>query len=91
VEKVTDEQLHKQIARGNNVRDLAQHPGFTLIMDILKRQADEALDKLKIERDMEKIKELQNIIWRHDEFAIQMYAYIEMGMDALRELAEKEN
>jgi len=90
MDKISNDQLHDLISKGNHVRDLAEHPGFMLIMDVLKRNYDEAVEKLKVEKDIETIKELQNTIWKHDELAAQIYTYIEMGMDALKELSEQE-
>lgn len=90
MDELVDKQLHNQVNTGNDVKDLADHPGFTLVMDSLKRDADEALEKLKVTRfsDIETIRDLQNIIWRHDEFASRMYTLISMGQEALQELID---
>ena len=93
MENINDDQLHEQINRANKIKDLAEHPGFILIMESLKRDADEALETLKITpalpENLGKMQELQNTIWRHDEFAARMYTILEIGLEAQRELAEK--
>ena len=86
MDQLDDEQLRKQIAISENVKDLANNPGFEFIMGLLKRDADEALEKLKVEKKIEKIVELQNIIWRYEELASKIYTLISMGMEAMQEL-----
>ena len=91
MENINDDQLYNQIRRGNEVKDLAQDPGFILIMESLKTDAEEATMKLKEvdPEDSKKIRELQNIIWRYDEIAARMYTLISMGMEAAEELQDK--
>ena len=86
MDQLDDEQLKKQISISENVKDLANNPGHLFIMGLLKRDADEALEKLKVEENIKEVHKLQNIIWRHDELASKMYTLISMGMEAMEEL-----
>ena len=86
MDELSDGQLETQVAVGEQIKNLVHHKGHQMLMEILKADADRALEELKIEKDIDKIKELQNIIWRHDELASKMYTLIAMGQEAKEEL-----
>lgn len=81
--------LLEQIKFGRAIKGLVQNPDFVKLMDRLKARRDESAEKLltvdPTSANLDKIKKLQNDVWRHDELAAEIYSIIEAGM-----LAEEE-
>lgn len=74
------EQERQAILNGNNVAHLINDPGFRLVMDLLGKEKELAIQDLctVAPTDSAQIQKLQNIIWRHDEFVHKLSVIMEV-------------
>jgi len=74
------EQERQAIVNGNNVAHLIQDPGFQLVMELLKKEKELAIQDLCTvsPTDHGQIQKLQNIIWRHDEFVHKLSVILDV-------------
>jgi DNA-directed RNA polymerase subunit F len=85
--------MNNIIATGHAVRELLENKAFLLVMESLESDKKDALKYLAVTNpeNPEKIRELQNIIFRHDEMTARLSTLLQDGDIAQQELSDDIN
>ena len=84
-----NDSLNQAVVRGEQAKGLVQHEGFQLLMSTLAGDKSQAAYELTVvdAEDAKAIRNLQNIIFRHDELVARLSVLIEDGDIAQHEIS----